>query len=111
MQIDYVELSSSDFAATRKFYETAFGWSFEVWGDDYLAFSKAGLDGGFRKATETPPQGGVLVILYADDLQVAEQAVQQAGGKITERHEFPGGRRFHFLDPTGNELAVWTKAA
>ena len=110
MKIDYIELSSFDFAATRAFYEAAFGWGFEAWGDDYLAFSGAGLDGGFRKTAEPPPRGGALVILYADDLPVAERAVAQAGGTITAHHDFPGGRRFHFTDPTGNELAVWTKA-
>ena len=110
MKIDYVELPAINFAATRLFYEAAFGWCFEEWGDDYLAFSNAGLEGGFRKAETAPPRGGSLVILYADDLEAAEAAVTGAGGEIIERHDFPGGRRFHFTDPSGNELAVWTKS-
>jgi len=109
MKIDYVELPMHDPKATKAFYAAAFGWTFEDWGPAYMAFSNAGLEGGFRKTEEAPPRGGSLVILAADDLEEAEKAVVAAGGEITERHEFPGGCRFHFLDPTGNELAVWTK--
>lgn len=110
MKIDYVELPAIDFAATKAFYGAAFGWTFEEWGDAYMAFSKAGLEGGFRKVSERPPRGGALVILYADDLATAEKAVMSVGGEIAERHDFPGGRRIHFHDPSGNELAIWTKA-
>lgn len=109
MHIDYVELPAFDLAAMRAFYGAAFGWQFEDWGADYSAFSNAGLEGGFRKTEVTPPRGGSLIILYAEDLAAAEAAVTTAGGEILEHHEFPGGRRFHFADPTGNELAVWTK--
>ncbi len=109
MKIDYVELPVTDFAQAKTFYGSAFDWAFEDWGDDYVAFSESGLEGGFRKAEAPPPRGGALVILYADDLEAAETAVESAGGHIVERHEFPGGRRFHFTDPSGNELAVWTK--
>lgn len=109
MNIDYVEMPSSDFAATKAFYAAAFGWEFEEWGEEYLAFSNAGLEGGFRRADGPPPRGGSLIILLAEDLEAAEKAVADAGGDIIERHEFPGGRRFHFTDPSGNELAVWTK--
>jgi len=108
MKINYVELPVLDFSAAKAFYGTAFGWTFEDWGPTYTAFSNAGLEGGFRKTDTPPPRGGTLVILKADDLEAAEQAVVDAGGEITERHEFPGGRRFHFTDPSGNELAVWT---
>lgn len=110
MKIDYVELPATDLAAMKAFYGAAFGWTFEDWGPEYMAFSNAGLEGGFRKTDAAPPRGGALVILHADDLAVAEKAVADAGGEIIERHEFPGGRRFHFADPSGNELAVWTKA-
>ncbi|MEO1293330.1 MAG: VOC family protein, partial [Pseudomonadota bacterium] len=68
-----------------------------------------GLEGGFRRETEKPPRGGALVILLTDDLDAAERSVREAGGEITARHSFPGGERFHFLDPGGNELAVWVK--
>lgn len=110
MKIDYVELPATDMAAMKAFYGAAFGWTFEDWGTDYTAFSNAGLEGGFRPSDAPPPRGGALVILYADDLAAAERAVAEAGGQITDRHDFPGGRRFHFTDPSGNELAVWTKA-
>ena len=110
MKIDYVELPATDFAAMEAFYGAAFGWTFEHWGEDYVAFSNAGLEGGFRKAETPPPRGGALIILYAEELEAAEAAVTGAGGAILERHDFPGGRRFHFADPSGNELAVWTKA-
>lgn len=109
MKIDYIELPSLDMAAMKAFYGSAFGWAFEDWGDDYVAFSNSGLEGGFAKTDAAPAKGGALIILYADDIDAAEQAVRDAGGVITDHHEFPGGKRFHFSDPTGNELAVWTK--
>lgn len=109
MRIDYVELPATDMSAMKAFYGTAFGWQFEDWGPDYMAFSNAGLEGGFRKTDAAPPRGGALIIFYAEDLAAAETAVTAAGGEVLEHHEFPGGRRFHFADPTGNELAVWTK--
>jgi predicted enzyme related to lactoylglutathione lyase len=111
MKIDYIELPVTDFAAAKAFYGRAFGWTFEDWGDDYVGFDDAGLKGGFRKADKATPKGGVLVVLYADDLDAAQQAVTQAGGKIVAHLDFPGGRRFHFTDPAGNELAIWTKVA
>ncbi len=110
MKIDYVELPAIDFAATKAFYGAAFGWTFEEWGPDYMAFSNAGLEGGFRRVVARPPRGGALVILYADDLSAAEKSIQSVGGEVSERHDFPGGRRIHFSDPSGNELAIWTKA-
>ncbi|MCA8941472.1 MAG: VOC family protein [Planctomycetes bacterium] len=109
LRIDYVELPATDLAAMQSFYGAAFGWTFQSWGEDYASFSNAGLEGGFRRVDAPPPRGGVLVILFADDLDAAERAVEAAGGEIVERHEFPGGRRFQFVDPSGNELAVWTK--
>jgi hypothetical protein len=108
-QIDYVEFAAQDLAAFKKFYGEAFGWTFQDWGPDYVSFEGAGIDGGVRGG-ETPRAGSTTVILYADDLEAAERRVEKAGGVIGARHEFPGGRRFHFADTTGNELAVWTKA-
>ncbi len=108
MKIDYIELPATDFGAMKAFYARAFEWTFEDWGTEYVAFSNAGIEGGFRQSSEPPPRGGALVILFSDDLERAERAVTDAGGTIEARHEFPGGRRFHFLDPSGNELAVWT---
>jgi len=107
--IDYVEFAAEDLAAAKTFYAAAFGWEFQDWGPDYVSFAGAGLDGGIRGG-EKPVAGSTLVILYADDLEASEKRVTAAGGEITERHEFPGGRRFHFRDPAGNVLGVWTKA-
>ncbi|MEZ5995826.1 MAG: VOC family protein [Hyphomonadaceae bacterium] len=107
--VDYVEFSAQDLSAVKAFYGQAFGWTFQDWGPDYTAFSGAGVEGGFRGG-EAPAAGGALVILYADDLEAAERAVTAAGGEIIARHEFPGGRRFHFRDPAGNVLGVWTIA-
>lgn len=107
--VDYVEFAAKDLNAVKKFYGAAFGWEFRDWGPDYVSFSGSGLEGGVRGG-ETPVPGSTLVILYADDLEAAERRVVEAGGEIVERHEFPGGRRFHFRDPAGNVLAVWTVA-
>lgn len=106
--IDYVEFSAADLGAVKAFYAKAFGWEFQDWGEEYVSFSSAGLDGGFHRGTP-PATAGVLVILYADDLEQSEKNVVAAGGEVIERHEFPGGRRFHFRDPAGNILGVWTK--
>jgi len=108
--IDYIELPLADVAATKAFYGAVFGWAFQDWGPDYLSFSGAAVDGGFNgEATPAPSGQGVIVVLYSNDLEATCRAVAEAGGKITrEIFTFPGGRRFHFLDPNGNELAVWS---
>ncbi len=105
--IDYVEFAAEDLSAAKEFYAAAFGWEFQDWGPDYASFSGAGVEGGIRGG-ETPANGSMLVILYADDLEASEARVVQAGGEVTERHEFPGGKRFHFRDPVGNVFGVWT---
>lgn len=105
--IDYIEFAAQDLSVAKVFYAQAFGWSFQDWGPDYCAFSGSGLEGGIRGG-ETPVVGSTLVILFASDLEASERNVVAAGGEITERHEFPGGRRFHFRDPSGNVMAVWT---
>ena len=111
LRIHYVELPSADLARSRAFYGAAFGWSFTDHGPDYLAFSDGRLEGGFARADAvSPAPGGVLVILRARDLDAARAAVAAAGGRIlTEPYAFPGGRRFHFADPDGHELAVWSE--
>lgn len=109
-RIDYVEFAVSDIARAKAFYGAAFGWTFADYGPDYCEFADGRLKGGFT--TLSPPRpGGPLVILYGDDLPALVAHVEAAGGRIAKPiYDFPGGRRFHFLDPDGHELAVWSKA-
>jgi predicted enzyme related to lactoylglutathione lyase len=109
-RIDFFELPVTDMAKAQRFYARAFGWTFVDYGDTYADVQGAGLAGGLRKVDAAPPRGGAMVIVYSTDFAASELAVVEAGATITERHEFPGGRRFQFLDPSGNELAVWTKS-
>lgn len=109
-KIDYIELPATDMQASTAFYTAAFGWAFEDWGPNYQAFKDAGLDGGLRKEDAPAQRGGTLMIIYSDDLAASEAAVTKAGAEIVHRETFPGGSRFHFLDPAGNEVAVWRKA-
>jgi len=107
-RIDYIELPATDVGATRLFYAAAFGWEFTDYGPDYTSFLDGRLAGGLRKAPKPEP-GGVLVVIFAVDLAAAERRVREAGGTIVKpAFSFPGGRRFHFTDPSGNELAVWS---
>lgn len=108
--IQYVEIPGPDLAKMKDFYGKAFGWSFQDWGPDYVSFSEAGVEGGFNPQRQPVEGAGSLIILQAANLESAEEAVVSAGGTVTHRHDFPGGRRFHFLDPCGNELAIWTRA-
>jgi hypothetical protein len=106
-QIDYVEFPGQDMVAMKAFYSKAFGWSFIDYGPDYAAFDQ-GLDGGFD-TDATSRSEKPLVVLYAHDLEAMLDRVTAAGGVITlPIFSFPSGRRFHFRDPSGNELAVWT---
>jgi uncharacterized protein len=109
-RVDFFELPATDLARAKAFYGAVFGWTFEDWGDRYADIQEAGLSGGLARVDEAPVRGGAVVIVYSDDLDKTEEAVRTAGGEITAHHDFPGGRRFHFLDPSGNELAVWTSA-
>jgi predicted enzyme related to lactoylglutathione lyase len=107
-RIDYIEFSVTSVPDAKRFYGAAFGWSFEDYGPDYVSFADGRLSGGFQTAKEVRP-GGPLVVIYATDLEAMEKRVKQAGGKIVRPiFSFPGGRRFHFVDPSGNELAVWS---
>lgn len=112
-KINYIELPLTDAAATRQFYTSVFGWAFQEWGPNYLSFSGAGIDGGFNGEGKTPVQKpGTLVILFSDDLEATLAEVKDAGATIIrEIYTFPGGRRFHFADPNGNELAIWAEVA
>jgi predicted enzyme related to lactoylglutathione lyase len=114
LKIDYIELPASNFDAVQAFYQSVFAWTFEAYGDEYRAFSDGRLDGGFYRSSHvsSTERGAALLIFYADDLEALEQAVISAGGIIVKPiFSFPGGRRFHFTDPHGNELAVWSEAA
>ncbi len=106
--IDYVEFKTHDIEKTKAFYKAAFGWAFTDYGPTYIAFSESGLEGGFEK-TEDEIVNGVLVVLYHSELEKTQKHIIDIGGEITEAiFSFPGGRRFQFKDPSGNELAVWS---
>jgi uncharacterized protein len=108
-RIDYIEFPATDLAATRAYYEAVFSWKFTDYGPDYCSFEDGRLAGGFWKSAPAGP-GGPLVVIYAADLVATEAKVLAAGGKIVKQaFDFPGGRRFHFADPSGNELAVWSE--
>ena len=108
--LDYIELPGPDIPATKKFYGSLFGWTFTDFGPDYVAFeTRDGRQGGFNAERKVVPTGGPLVVLYANDLDAMENSVRKAGAEIISRESFEGGRRFHFRDPNGNEIAVWTK--
>lgn len=110
-RIDYVEVSATDLDVAKRFYAAAFGWTFRDYGPAYVGF-KDGASGreafGIEK-TDRVVSGGVLVLLYSEDLEATLAAVREAGGAVTkEIFAFPGGRRFQFTDPSGNELGVWS---
>ncbi len=110
-KIDYVEFPSKDLQKTKTFFSDVFGWSFEDFGPEYTAFSNAGLAGGFFKSDQTTStdNGGALVVLYSRNLEQTRLKIETAGGDIVKpTFSFPGGRRFHFSDPNGNEYAVWS---
>ena len=105
-RIDYIEFPATDIAATKKFYTAVFGWKFTDYGPDYVSFEDGRMSGGFAKV-QSISGNGVFVVLYASNLKTTEAIGVKNGGKITKPpFEFPGGRRFHFTDPNGNELAV-----
>ena len=111
-KINYLELAARDLDTTKHFFNNVFGWSFTDYGKDYTAFSNAGIEGGFYRANLQAQyaQGSVLIVLHAQDLEATLDNVIQAGGVITKPiFSFPGGRRFHFNEPSGNELAVWSE--
>ncbi len=110
-KINYVEFPANDLAATKTFFAKVFGWSFVDYGPDYMAFSNAGLDGGFFKSdlVASTDKGSALIVFYSGDLEHTQAKIEKAGGSIIKPvFSFPGGRRFHFGDPNGNEYAVWS---
>ncbi len=110
-KINYVELPAKDMNAIKSFFSRSFGWSFVDYGPDYTAFSHQGLDGGFYRSDlkSTTEKGAALIIFYSKELEKSQSKIEAAGGRIIKAiFEFPGGRRFHFADPHGNEYAVWS---
>lgn len=107
-RIDNLEFAVADIARSRDFYGKVFGWRFTDYGPSYCEFSDGRMTGGFATGGPIGP-GGPLVILYADDLADTQRRLEAAGGLIVKPvFAFPGGRRFHFRDPDGYELAVWS---
>lgn len=110
-KLNYVEFPSANLAATKQFFTQAFGWQFVDFGDQYSAFSGQGLDGGFFQAPlkSSSEDGAALLVFYSQQLEQTLAKVETAGGKINKTiFSFPGGRRFHFCEPSGNEFAVWS---
>jgi len=106
--ISYLEFKAKDLEKTKSFYTASFNWSFTNYGPSYIAFSDSGLEGGFEQ-TDDSIVNGALAVLYHQNLDSIKNKIIEAGGTITKTFfSFPGGRRFHFTDPSGNELAVWS---
>lgn len=110
-KINYLEFPAKDIAATKEFFSEVFNWVFEDYGPGYTAFQNAGIDGGFYQSdlVASAESGSALTVFYSSDLEKTLNKIAAAGGSLLkEIFEFPGGRRFHFSDPNGNEFAVWS---
>lgn len=108
-RIDYIEIPVTDPARARDFFAALLGWEFQDWGPDYLSFNDGRLDGGLRRSEEPAPVKGVLLVFYSEDLERDVQRTKDLGATISQEiFDFPGGRRFHFVDPVGNEYAMWS---
>lgn len=110
-KINYVEFPARDIQATKEFFSHAFGWLFQDFGPEYSAFSNQGIDGGFFKSelSSSTNNGAALIVFYSQDLEATQGKIENANGFIVKPiFAFPGGRRFHFTEPSGNEFAVWS---
>lgn len=110
-KINYLEFPSRDITKTKAFFSAVFGWTFTDYGPEYTAFTHAGIDGGFFLSAKasTTDNGGALVVFFSDSLEQTQANIESAGGAVIKPiFSFPGGRRFHFTDPNGNEYAVWS---
>lgn len=111
-KLNYIEFSSKNLPASKRFFSQVFGWVFTDYGESYSAFgAEAGLEGGFYAGEKASlcAQGAALMVLYSEDLEFSKQKVIGGGAQIIrDIFSFPGGRRFHFVEPGGNELAVWS---
>ena len=110
-KLNYVEFPAADITASKEFFGAVFAWEFEDYGPEYSAFLGAGLNGGFFKSdlkSETA-NGSALLVFYSNDIEETQKKILAAGGMIVKSiFEFPGGCRFHFTEPSGNEFAVWS---
>ena len=110
-KISYVEFPTTDLTTTKQFFQSVFGWSFKDYGPEYASFSSQGLDGGFYQSElrSLTDNGAALIVIYSESIEATQTKIERSGGKIVKPlFSFPGGRRFHFCEPGGNELAVWT---
>ena len=106
--ISYIEFKANDLKKVKEFYSNTFDWVFTDYGPDYTVFAKSGVLGGFEK-TEDHISNGALIVLYHSSLDTIKSKITESKGEISKDiFSFPGGRRFHFIDPSGNELAVWS---
>jgi len=111
-KIDYVEFPAIDMEATKNFFTRVFGWEFKDYGSDYASFSNQGLNGGFYQSDQkaTTETGSALIVFFSRELEATQRKIEDAGGQVIKPiFSFPGGRRFHFSDPSGNEYAVWAQ--
>lgn len=107
--INYIEFKAKDLRVIKQFYSTVFEWKFKDYGPSYISFEDSGITGGFEYSDE-PIVNGALIVLFHDNLEAIQQKIEAAGGTINVPiFSFPGGKRFQFIDPAGNELAVWTE--
>lgn len=110
-KINYVEFPTKNMEASKSFFESVFNWSFTDYGPTYTAFTNQGVDGGFYQSnlTVSAETGSALIVFYSKDLDSTLSKVEAKGGVILKSiFSFPGGRRFHFTDPSDNEFAVWS---
>lgn len=111
--LNYVEFAARDLEASKQFFAEVFAWSFVDYGPDYSSFAGQGLDGGFYRAEKSnrSENGGALLVFYSSDIEATQRKVEEHGGQIIQPiFAFPGGCRFHFVEPSGNEFAVWSEA-
>lgn len=115
VQISYLEYPAINLAKTKSFFEQVFHWEFTDYGPEYTSFSKtAGLNGGFYQSslTSTTDKGAALTVFYSKNIAHIQSEIEAAGGTIVKPlFSFPGGVRFHFTEPSGNEFAVWSEQA
>ncbi len=106
--INYIEFKGKDLKKIKDFYATIFGWTFTDYGPTYTSFSESGIAGGFEQSDD-PVINGALIVLYHSQLEKIKSKVEKKGTISKDIFSFPGGRRFHFIDPAGNELAIWSE--